>query len=104
MFYIWRAAWKRFFEKFKRQLYPGISLTSVQMQAFVDLQACFLVRGEEIATQYPEISFLLKALGEDGQDWEWFPDWQKLQKDALASLPHLIHSINQDLKTYPYNY
>lgn len=96
MFNKWRTSWKFFFGKWKKFVgkwksrpHNGILLNRGQTQAFIDLQTCFLVRGKEVTTQYPEISFLLKALGEDGQDWEWFPNKQRL---------------NQDLKTYPYNY
>ncbi len=101
MFYKWRSVWKKFFGKWKRRSQTGIMLNSAQMQAFIELQSCILVRGEELARHYPEISFLLKRLAEDGQEWEWFPNSRGFQNDDLASL-HSI--INQDLKIYPYNY
>ena len=85
---LWNS-WLAAKQSFKGTKPEGILLNAKQIQAFIDLQACHLIRHQEIYLRFPEISFLLLVLREDGDDWEWFPD---------------LHNIKQDLGLLPYNY
>lgn len=87
----WKKAWRALAASFSGQTEASVSLNLKQLEALVELKASYLSRAEEWEQSFPDVTFPMKLLLQNGETWEWFP---KLSQEQIRS----------DIERYPNNY
>jgi hypothetical protein len=88
---IWKKAWRALAASFSSQSERSVSLNMKQLEALVELRSSYLSRAAEWEQTFPDVTFPMKLLLQDGVKWEWFPELSQEQ-------------IRSDLERYSNNY